>query len=554
MNTLDIAALALALASVGLSFLRWLRVAQREHYLPGTTVLFARRWWGSTPLNLAVFVAGAAGALVSVVSLPAAFAAAAAAGLGPVGLSLRGKTSKLAWTPRLRRLAAVSGLMTAAAVGGAAAAGVRGAASAAAVCAIGSPALTDVALWVVRPLEARMLAPFVERARRRLSAVAPRVVAVTGSYGKTSTKGYLAHLLSGTFSVVATPASYNNAPGLARSVNEHLPAGAQVFVAEMGTYGRGEIAALCEWVPPDVSVITAIGPVHLERMGSLENIAEAKAEIIGHATFVVLNIDYPLLAQLADKAEAAGKTVWRCSSTGQADVTVRAEAGKFRVRVASAGPSPGADRPGADRPGADRPAADGPASDGPASDGPADAMGAGPLADLLITAPPAVSPGNLACAIAGAICLGAPQQVIASRLEGLPGAPNRRSLGNGPNGANLIDDTYNSNPAGAQAALELLAELAGKGARRVVVTPGMVELGGVQRHENTHFAVVAGSVATDLVVVGRTNAKALLAGARAAGLVAHQVRDRASAVSWMAANLGPGDAVLYENDLPDHYP
>jgi len=82
----------------------------------------------------------------------------------------------------------------------------------------------------------------------------------------------------------------------------------------------------------------------------------------------------------------------------------------------------------------------------------------------------------------------------------------------------------------------------------------MVELGPVQARENANFAASAGAVATQLLVVGRTNARALLAGARAAGLPARFVRNRQAAVGWVSANLGPGDAVLYENDLPDHYP
>ena len=82
----------------------------------------------------------------------------------------------------------------------------------------------------------------------------------------------------------------------------------------------------------------------------------------------------------------------------------------------------------------------------------------------------------------------------------------------------------------------------------------MVELGRLQDHENRYFAASAGAVAAQLLVVGRTNARALLAGARAGGLPARQVRNRAAAVAWVSAHLGPGDAALYENDLPDHYP
>jgi UDP-N-acetylmuramoyl-tripeptide--D-alanyl-D-alanine ligase len=174
--------------------------------------------------------------------------------------------------------------------------------------------------------------------------------------------------------------------------------------------------------------------------------------------------------------------------------------------------------------------------------------------DVSVATLPEAEPGNVACAVAAALSLGVPVQVVAARLTSLPGAPHRRSRQHGANGADIIDDTYNANPDGARAALGLLAVSGSEGGKKVVVTPGMVELGTLQSRENTYFAASAGAVATQLVVVGRTNARALMAGARAAGLPARHVRNRAGAVAWVSANLGPGDAVLYENDLPDHYP
>ena len=318
---------------------------------------------------------------------PAGFAAAVVAGVGPVGLKLRGTTSRLAWTSRLRRLAGTSTVLAAVVVGGASGAGLHAAFCAVVICALGAPVLIDGALALVKPVEARLLKPYVDRARQRLQAVAPRVVAITGSYGKTTTKGYVAHVVGGSLSVVASPASFNNTVGLARAINEHLATGTQVFVAEMGTYGVGEISSMCAWVRPEVAVITAIGPVHLERMRTLERIAEAKAEILDQASVAVLNVDYPLLAQLAQKVEEEGKTVWRCSSRGpRADVSVTAEGGGLRVRVAHLRAQ----------------------------------------MDLVVATGPEVEPGNVACAVAAALSLGVPTATVAARLASLPGAPNRR--------------------------------------------------------------------------------------------------------------------------------
>jgi UDP-N-acetylmuramoyl-tripeptide--D-alanyl-D-alanine ligase len=512
---LGAAGLAAGACALVPAYVRWLRVGQREHYLPGSASRFARRWWGAGNVNKLLVAAGLSGAVASIWYAPAAFASALAAAAGPVGLSVRGRTSKLVWTGRLRRLGATSFILVALPIGGSGVAGLHPALTAAAFCAMGAPAIVDLALWLTRRLEARLLRPYVEKATERLAAVAPRVIAITGSYGKTTTKGYVAHLVGGSLSVVASPASFNNTPGLARAINDHLASGTQVFVAEMGTYGPGEIAAMCAWAAPEIAVITALGPVHLERMGTVERIAEAKAEILQKACVAILNVDYPLLAQLAQKAEEDGKTVWRCSAQSlPADVTVSREDNKLRIKAAHIGSE----------------------------------------MDILVAAPPEVEPGNVACAVAAALSVGVPAQIVASRLNNLPGAPHRRSVRRGSNGVNIIDDTYNANPAGAKAALELLEMSATNGGKRVVVTPGMVELGSLQARENANFAASAGEFATEMVVVGRTNGRPLMAGARAAGLPALQVRNRAEAVAWTSGHLGPGDAVLYENDLPDHYP
>ncbi|HUB69547.1 MAG TPA: UDP-N-acetylmuramoyl-tripeptide--D-alanyl-D-alanine ligase [Acidimicrobiales bacterium] len=516
-DALDAVALALCCLALAASFIRWLRVAQREHYLAGTVSRFAFRWWASGVANRVLLLIGVAAAVLSAWRALAALGTVVVTGGGPIGLGLRGRTSKLNWTPRLRRLAATGTVIFVIAVAVPAFFGLHPAVTAAALSALAAPVVVDLALAIARPVEGRLLAPYVERARRRLVSLGPRVVAITGSYGKTTTKGYIAHLLSGTFSVVATPASFNNTAGLARAVNEHLSAGTQVFVAEMGTYGPGEISEMCRWATPEVAVITAIGPVHLERMKTLERIAEAKAEILGEAGTAILNVDYPLLEQLADKAEEEGKTVWRCSSGGStADVRAIADGGGLRVVAKYLGAE----------------------------------------MDVVVPGLPGAEPGNVACAVAVALALGVPPEVVAGRVAMLPGAPHRRSIEIASNGSTVIDDTYNSNPAGAKSALSLLATLgsAGGKGKRVVVTPGMVELGPIQARENANFVASAASVADLLVIVGRTNAKALEAGARAGNLATRRSRNRAAAVAFLSGELGDGDAVLFENDLPDHYP
>ncbi len=509
------AATALCVVACAPAGARWLRVAQREHYLAGSALRFARRWWTLTPLNVALAVAAVAGAVAAVWVPVLTVVTAVAVTVGPVGLALRGRTSPLAWTRRLRTLAAVWAVGELVIVALGVVAGVGAPVAALALLAV--PALVDLACWRTAPLERRLADRFVAAAVGRLDRVDPVVVAVTGSYGKTSTKNHIRDLVGPERPTVVTPASFNNRAGLSRAVNEHLSEGTEVFVAEMGTYGPGEIAELCRWCPPTVAVITAIGPVHLERFGSEDRIVEAKSEILERAAVAVLQVDDPRLAAVADRVEGEGRRVLRASARDErADVCVRprGDAGAVDVLV-----------------------------DGTVL------AGEVPLAT-------GVQPTNLACAVAVALALGIAPGRVAAHLAEVRGADHRLQPVTGAGGAVILDDTYNSNPAGAAAALDALVGAPGDG-RRVVVTPGMVELGSRQAEENEALGKAVAGVATDLVVVGRTNRRALLAGVAAAGgagLAVRVVDHRDEAVAWVRDQLGPGDAVLYENDLPDHYP
>ena len=256
------------------------------------------------------FIAPVAGLLTAVVVAAA-----------PRGLSLAGRTAPLRWTARLRRLIASVVALSAVPV-------LIGQIPDRAVVVLLAaglfmPGMVDLALGVVGPIERRLSARFVDQATATLARIDPIVVAITGSYGKTTTKAYLSRLLRDSRATVASPASFNNRMGLARAINEHLAAGTDVFIAEMGTYGIGEIAELCTWIQPTVGVITAIGPVHLERFGSLDRIVEAKSEILEHAETAVLNVDDPRLAVLADQFD---REVIRCSTQDPA-VDVYVDAG-----------------------------------------------------------------------------------------------------------------------------------------------------------------------------------------------------------------------------------
>lgn len=500
----------LCAAASAVALLRWLRIAQREHYLAPSVTRFATRWWSSTQPNL-LLGTGLVLAAMSAAWVPLmALAAAGITAAGPLGLSVKGRTSPLVWTRRLKTLAVVVGVLDVGLFTVAALAGDAGPALAATLCFL-QPLVVDAALAVTAPFERRAMRTFVRSAERRLREVRPTVVAVTGSYGKTTTKLYARHLLAASRTVLASPASFNNTGGLSRTLNEHLSPGTEVFIAEMGMYDKGEIRDLCSWVRPDVGVIVNIGPVHMERVGSLDGIVEAKAEITEGTPVAVLNVSAHGMAALAERLEQQGRRVVRVATDGTpADVTVVGGNGSVEVRV----------------------------------DG----------ASVHTVADTNAQPANVAAALGIVLALDLPVEPVLGRLDTLPQAEHRQQVAVTATGVTVIDNTFSSNPASAVTSLALLDRMAGPGGRTVVVTPGMVELGPVQFEENRRFAEAADDVATDLVIVGTTNRRALLAGASRRSMEVHLAANRDAAVEWVRANLVDGDAVLYENDLPDHYP
>ena len=486
--------------------IRWLRIAQREHYLPLAVTRFSVRWWTAGYLNWVL----AAGAIIAAAAewgwAGVGLIAAAVEAHGPVGLGLRGVTSSLVWTKRLVRVA----VTTAVVMGGSLAAAVAtGQAAVAAAALVAMPAVVDAALAINRPLERAMNQKWVKEAARRLGEVAPTVVAITGAYGKTSTKLYLAHLLAGNKRVMASPASFNNRMGLARAINERLSAGTEIFVAEMGTYGPGEIAELCSWIPPDVAVITAIGPVHLERMRTEDHILACKSEILTPGATAVLGVDHPGLSRLAESEAQNGRRVIRCSGAeAGGEVWVNPHSGEVRVEGNLIG-----------------------------------------KIDLRFH-----HPLNVAAAVGAVSALGMDPNQVAGLLGTLPSPEHRLATMVNERGVTVMDDTFNANPAGASAALHRLVEHSPPGGKRVVVTPGLVEMGPRRRIENRALGRAASQAATHLLVVGRTNRRDLLAGATEGSASVLVLENRLQAVRWTRANLDRGDTILYENDLPDHYP
>ncbi len=384
------------------------------------------------------------------------------------------------------------------------------------------PALLPVATLIVWPGQALGAALLLQAARRKLRASNARVIGITGSYGKTSTKEFVSTLLAARYRVLKTPESYNTALGIARVLLHDLCPDHDYIVVELGAYKPGEIRRLCQLVRPRIGVLTAIGPQHLERFGSLERIAAAKYELIESLPadgVAVFNADDPRCRALATRT--AGQVIrYSVQEPPGPDVNLAAGEVKHGQRCASFTIQD-------------------------------DGGGTQPVTVPLLGL---TNVSNVLAAAAVARLCGLSLAEVASAARDIEPVPHRLQPLDGDGGVLVIDDAYNSNPVGAAAALDVLAAVPGR--RKVLVTPGMVELG--ERHEVEHKTLGrrAAAVCDTVVLVGPHRTAPILAGLRAAAFPAEHVivvASLAEATAHLSTLLGPGDVVLFENDLPDTY-
>ncbi|MFP5298065.1 MAG: UDP-N-acetylmuramoyl-tripeptide--D-alanyl-D-alanine ligase [Actinomycetota bacterium] len=386
---------------------------------------------------------------------------------------------------------------------------------------LASPRLLLAGDLVMTPVQKAINAGFLRRARRRLDELDPIVIGVTGSFGKTSTKAAIAHLLGPRAEVLATPGSFNTTLGVSRTINENLTPSHRYFVVEMGARQAGDIAEIASFVKHRIAVLTAIGPAHLETFGSIDGVRKAKSEILTTLPpdgIAVLNVDDPNVRSVA--VEHPGMTVVRygIEADGHPDITVEelwiVERGTAMTIV---------DRRSGDK----------------------------VHVKTKLLGRHAV--GHVLAAVAVATAVGRTLGEMKDAIESMEPVEHRLQIIEGTGGVTVIDDAYNSNPAGAAAALEVLAQMPGR--RKVVVTPGMVELGAEQAKANTEFGRHAATVADTLIVVAKLNRAAIVAGARSVDgdCDVVVVDSLTEATHRLQGLLAPGDVVLFENDLPDQY-
>lgn len=390
-----------------------------------------------------------------------------------------------------------------------------------------SPLALPLANQIMYPVEAGFRRMFRERARRTLRAAGPTVIGITGSYGKTSTKEYLAHILGARNRVLATPKSYNTLMGVCMVINNNLENdyGYDYFIVEMGAYVEGEIRAICDLVNPHLGIITAVGPQHLERFGSIENTSKAKYELIAALPpdgIGVFNWDNAYVRAMYERGypETRIAVTWQNAELAK---QLRFQANNIKESI-----------------------------NGMEFDVVDTLLGEQHHFNTRLLGQHNVT--NILLATAAARHLGLSLLEIGMRVATLEPAEHRLQRKTLPGGITVIDDAYSANPVGAHNALDVLALY--KSGRRVLITPGIVELGPLQEQENQKLGRYAAKVCTDIVLVGVEQTLPLQQGIHETGFDGehlHVFDTREEAIAWFQNALQPGDAVLFLNDLPDTY-
>jgi UDP-N-acetylmuramoyl-tripeptide--D-alanyl-D-alanine ligase len=336
--------------------------------------------------------------------------------------------------------------------------------------------------------------------------VAPTVIAITGSSGKTTTKDFIAAAVGTERRVVANPGSYNNEIGVPLTCCL-LEEDTEVLVAEIGARGIGHIAMLAPLIAPDIAVVTLVAAAHLEMLGSEETVARAKAELVESLVErggAIRNADAPRVAGMA--GVAPGRVV---TYALDAEATWRADDLSFdelgRARFTARG------------------------------------------VPVRLPVPGRHNAANALAALAAADAVGVPAERAAAGLESAAVSRWRMQLVRTPSGVTVLNDAYNANPASMEAALRTLAAVTVSG-RRWAVLGYMAELGAVEREAHERVGQLCAHLGIDGLVTVGEQASLMAEAARLAGFAgADGVRTVAGveeAAAAVADNLGPGDTVL----------
>lgn len=377
-----------------------------------------------------------------------------------------------------------------------------------------------VANWLLKPVEANINRKYYQDAERILRGMPDlKIIGVTGSYGKTSTKHYLNRILSEKYDVMMTPGSFNTTMGVIRTVREYLKPYNEVFIVEMGAKQPGDIKEICDLVHPEIGIVTAVGEQHLESFKTIENVQRTKFELIDSLPtdgLAVVNNDFPFVAnRKVDNVKCIRYAVSECGPAEYIaeDIRYSAHGTSFTV-VTPTGEKFG-------------------------------------FSTHLVGE---CNVSNLLAAIIVALRLEVPIEKISYAVNDIQQVEHRLNMKRTPGGVTIIDDAFNSNPTGSKMALDVLKMMTG--GRRIIVTPGMIELGERQEELNAKFGEYIAGAADIAIIVGHYNREAIISGIKSTdttSLDVHAVNSFSEAQQLLATTLKPGDTILYENDLPDTF-
>jgi UDP-N-acetylmuramoyl-tripeptide--D-alanyl-D-alanine ligase len=343
------------------------------------------------------------------------------------------------------------------------------------------------------------------------------VIGITGSYGKTSTKYFLYKILSAKYNVLMTPESYNTPMGVVKTIRTQLKSFHEIFICEMGARCTGEIKEICDIVHPKYGIITSIGPQHLETFKSLENIIKTKFELVDalpNDGVLFLNYENEYIRNAVSHKNTISYAVSPLGCGYEAKNTRVSNAGSaFDVTLTGGGECH--------------------------------------FETKLIGVH---NVENMVGCIAAADYLGVDAGDIAMGVRRLESVPHRLQLLN-RQGMAIIDDAFNSNINGAKMALDVLNTFTGF---KVLVTPGLVELGSLQDRYNREFGTKAADVCDYVILVGAKQTGSILEGLKSKSypggqvFVAGTIEEAFEKIGTINSR-GLQKVILLENDLPDTY-
>ncbi len=371
------------------------------------------------------------------------------------------------------------------------------------------------------PLEKGITQWYINDARKIISSRKDLlIIGVTGSYGKTSTKNYLYRMLTEKYNVLVTPGNFNTLLGVVRTIREQLRPQHEIFIVEMGAKQRGDIKEICDLVHPKIGIVTSVGEAHLEMFKSVENIQKTKFELIDSLPengFGVINLDSESIKNysFSSRCPIVSYSVENVQANVQAkEVGYNTSGVTFSLNIGS---------------------------------------------ESVNFRSPLLGGGNVLNLVAGIVVasdLGLSTKQLQRAIQQLQPVEHRLSMSR-VGGLTILDDAYNSNPAGAKMALDVLRDFTRvEGAKRVVITPGFVEMGTAQEAANYTLGCQIAQAADYAVVVNKLNRDAIVNGLNDSsfGSDNYFVADSLNeARAHLASRLGVGDILLYENDLPDSF-